>query len=102
MVGLNELMFRTGLYTTHTKSEAWLKSRMDDGLEIHTNVTGVPESPVDIFKSDFHYFAGAAAIELFTIVEILFTFEGWWRLGRSSSFSPLEIAKVSFAWASIC
>lgn len=92
--GLNEIMFRTGLHAAQTKDETWLKSRIDDDLEINTIITGIPQSPVDLFKSNFNYFAAAAAVELFTIFLVAFTFYGWWRLGRNMSFSPLEVAKV--------
>lgn len=91
---LNEVMFRTGVYTAKHYNETYLKSRIDDGLEIHYNVTGTPLSQIEVFDSDFAYFAGAAAVELFCILAILFTFSGFWKLGRHMSFSPLEIAKV--------
>lgn len=94
MANLNEIMFRTGVHTARVYNETWLKSRIDDGLEIYYNVSGMHQSPVNVFESDFNYFAGAAAVELFSILAILFTYYGWWRLGRAMSFSPLEIAKV--------
>lgn len=101
IAGLNEVMFRTGLHFARTYDEAWIQERTDNGLEVYTNVTATPQSPVDVFKSDFHYFAAAAAIELFTILIILFTFYGWWRLGRNFTFSPLEIGKVCSLESSI-
>ena len=100
MASLNEIMFRTGVYTAQKYNETHLKSRIDDGLEIRVNATGTPLSPVNVFHSDFGYFAGAAAVELFSILAILFTFYGWWNLGRPMSFSPLEIAKVGYVFYS--
>ena len=39
-------------------------------------------------------FLAAALLELICIGLVLPTYVGWWKLGRSVSFSPLEIAKV--------
>ena len=94
MIVANELMFRSGLYASQRYNDGLLQSRMDEGLAIHTNVTGKVTSPVNVFAVDYRFFAAAAAIELFTIVVILFTFYGFWLLGRNATLSPLEIAKV--------
>ena len=67
---------------------------MDPGLEAHQLVTATRIDEVTVFSSNLGYFAGAAAVELFSILIILYTFYGWWRLGRNPSLSPLEIAKV--------
>ena len=97
MADLNELMFRTGVHAArqYKHNTSHLKARMDSGLEINYNVTGMLKSPINVFKSDLSYFAGAATVQLFTILVILFTYYGFWRLGRNVSFSPLEVAKVS-------
>ena len=68
---------------------------MDPGLEVHTTVEGTPLNPVDVFHSNMDYFAGAAVVNLFSILAILFTYYGFWRLGRHASLSPFEIANVS-------
>ena len=95
MASLNELLFRVGVDTAARYSEDYLKDRLDPGLEIKYNVTGVAASAVEMYHSDFRWYAGAASLELFCIFAILFTFYGWWDLGRHFTFSPLEIAKVS-------
>lgn len=95
MATLNELMFRTGVHAAQIMTEAQLKSMMDDGLEVHTKVQGTPLNPVNVFHSNLNWLVGAAAVNLFSILIILFTFYGWWRLGRHATLSPLEIAKVS-------
>ena len=95
LAALNELMFRTGVHAAQIMDETQLKSMMDDGLEVHTTVQGTPLTPVNVFHSDLNWFAAAAAVNLFSILIILFTFYGWWRLGRHATLSPLEIAKVS-------
>lgn len=84
----------TGVYTAQHYNESYIKSQIDDGLEINYNITGTPLSTVPVFETDFAYFAAAAAVEVFCIVVILYTFSGFWRLGRSASFSPVEIAKA--------
>jgi hypothetical protein len=94
MAGLNELMFRVGVYVADNYDHSFLKDRLDSGVQTNYTVTGTLQSPVEVFKSDFAYFVAAAAIQQLTIVLVLSTFWGYWRLGRHVSFSPLEIAKV--------
>lgn len=94
MAAMNELMFRAGIYAAQIFNETYLQTLLDPGLNVHYNVSGIPETPINVFKSNFHYFAGAAIVELLTILLIATTFNGWWRLGRHVSFSPLEVAKV--------
>ena len=94
MAKLNELMFRLGAHYAAVETQTQLEPYLDRGVSISQNVTGVTIASVNVFKTDFAYFAGAAVIELFTIIVILFTFWGWWNLGRDFSFSPLEIGKV--------
>jgi hypothetical protein len=95
MRALNELVFRTGVYTALNYDDDFFAKYLDDGLQVHYNITGQTRSSVNVFHSDFHYFAVAAAVQLFTLLVILGTFWDWWRLGRNTSFSPLEVAKVS-------
>lgn len=95
MASLNELLFRTGLYTAQKYDKSYLEPLIDAGQEIYYNVTGSPKTPVEIFHSDFRWFAGAAAVELFSIIVVLLTFFGYWRVGRHATMSPLEIAKAS-------
>ena len=101
MAFLNELMFRSGVHAAQYYGKDHLESLLDPGLETHYNVTGSPKTPETVFESNFTYFAIAATIELFTIIIITFNFYGWWRLGRSTSFSPLEIAKASHSVSSV-
>lgn len=94
MAGLNEIMFRGGAHFGSIASQTELDPLLDEGVRIENNVTGAVVSPVNVFESNFAYFAGAAVVQLFTIMAILVTFWGWWNLGRDFSFSPLEIGKV--------
>ena len=90
----NELMFRAGFYTAQRYDAVWFQDRLDPGWDAHYNVTGTPVSTVNVFVTDWRYFIGAAALEIITVLAILFTFYGWWKLDPERSLSPLEIAKV--------
>lgn len=94
MAGLNEIMVRCGALYGSQYSQSQLQPLLDAGLSTQSNFTGTVISPVNIFRTDFAYFAGAAVIQLFTILAVLVTFWGWWSLGRDFSLSPLEIGKV--------
>lgn len=70
---------------------------LDDTASIRYNITGYLQTPTNVFHSNRTYFAGAAVLQIFSILAILYTFYGWWNLGwRSGSlnFSPLELAKA--------
>lgn len=75
-------------------NETYLSSRLDPDLEISYSVEGSPPNTVNVFKSNFSWFAAAAVMELFAISTIAFTFWGYWRLGRHVSFSPVDLAKA--------
>lgn len=97
MAQLNELMFRIGVdyaQNPDMQDPKYLDEHMDPGLKINYTVLGKRVDKVTVYSSDFSYFAGAATIEIFTILIILYTFYGWWRLGRDTSLSPLETAKA--------
>ena len=94
MAGLNELMFRIGVYAANTYDHAYLKDRLDSGVVTDYTTTAVLHTPKEVFKTDFAFYLAAAALELLTILLVLSTFYGYWTLGRDVSFSPLEIAKV--------
>lgn len=94
MAALNEIMFRIGAYWASVSNQSDLELLLDKGVEIRRNITGTLISPVNVFRVNFAYFAGAAIIELFAIGVVMFTLYGWWNLGRNFSFSPLEIGKV--------
>jgi hypothetical protein len=95
MAGMNELTFRTGLFTANTYNDTYLRTLLDPGLTTHHNTTGSNETPCTVFQFNPAFFAAAAALQLLTIALVASTFFGFWRLGRDVSFSPLEIAKVS-------
>ena len=91
---LNELMFRTSIYTAATFNESYLKPLIDQGLNISKTVHGKRIDLVNVFQVNYYYYLAAAVIEFVAALVIFITFHGWWRLGRDVSFSPLEIARA--------
>lgn len=90
-------MFYTGVYAAQLYNDTELKPMLDESARIRYNVTGYLQSPTNVFHSDMSYFAGAAMLQVFSILVILHTFHGWWRLewrSGSLSFSPLDLAKA--------
>jgi hypothetical protein len=47
-----------------------------------------------IYVTDFRYMIAAAVVSAASVIAISITFYGWWQLGRTATFSPLEIAKA--------
>lgn len=87
-------MFRFGAHYASLFTRSQLESHMDKGVNVSSDIVGTLTSPVNVFQTNYAYFAGAAVIQLFAICAILLTFWGFWSLGRDFSFSPLEIGKV--------
>lgn len=95
MSNLNELMFRTGVYLGSHRDVLTGSYPLDPGLVTDYAVNGTLRTPLLVFATDFPYFYGAAALQTLTVLVVLFTFYGFWRLDRRVSFCPLETAKVS-------
>lgn len=72
-----------------------LESRIDAAAALGSTVTGYRAGTHAVYNTDFEYFAAAAIVVMTCIVTIAPAYWGWWTLGRSVSFSPLEMAKVS-------
>jgi hypothetical protein len=94
---VNKLAFNIGAVAAR-ENASYLEPRIDAGLSIYTMVTGYVQGDHNIFHTNFHWFAAAAAVEAFCIALILPTYFGFWRLGRRVAFSPLETAKMCFAF----
>ena len=90
---LNELMFNVGAVAAR-EDKSYLESHLDSGLSVNTTATGYLTGQQNIFHTNLHWFAAAAAVEALCIALILPTYFGFWRLGRRVSFSPLEVSKV--------
>lgn len=95
---MNELAFRIGVHTARPEYRENLLSQQynptDPGIEINCTATGISISDVNVFEVDYLFFFGAALIELICVLVIMYTFYGWWRLGRAVTFSPLEMANA--------
>lgn len=85
LASMNELAFRTGVYTARPAYRENLLSQqynpMDPGLEISYKAPGFFVSKANVFVVDYLSFFVAAMIELVCVLVIMYTFYGWWRLG---------------------
>ncbi|KAK5175091.1 uncharacterized protein LTR77_000228 [Saxophila tyrrhenica] len=92
---LNKLMVYTGAIAGHEQIED-LQPRMDPGVAARTRTTAIGHKvgKLNVFQTDYWWFFGAALVEVICICFVAPAYWGWWRLGRSVSFSPLEIAKA--------
>lgn len=73
----------------------YYEGKIDPGWKVNTTVTGHLAGPHEVYSTNLWYFFAAAVIECVSIIFILPTYLGFWKLGRHVTFSPLEIAKVS-------
>ena len=95
MKGANELMFQTGIWAAQALNASQLHEQLDDGLTVNQTFQGHVQGSHVVFETNFWYFIAAALLELTCIALTLSNYWGYWRFGRPTSFSPLEIAKVS-------
>ncbi|KAK5173253.1 uncharacterized protein LTR77_001934 [Saxophila tyrrhenica] len=95
LASLNKLMVYVGA-AAGQENMAFLEARMDPGVAARTktSVTAYQIGEHNVFRTDYKWFVAAAIVELVCICLVAPTYWGWWRLGRSVSFSPLEIAKA--------
>lgn len=47
-----------------------------------------------MYRAHYGFLAGAVALTVITVLVVLATLNGFWRLGRAVSLSPVEIAKA--------
>ncbi|KAK3640138.1 hypothetical protein LTR56_005550 [Elasticomyces elasticus] len=87
---MNNMMFRAGVMSATSWSN--LSSLIDAGLPVQQSIVANRTITQDVYHSDLRWFAGAAAIELLAILMVLPLFWGWWRLGRTTLLSPVELA----------
>lgn len=91
---LNKLMFLIGVAAANDEDRSRVQASIDSNLPITTTAQGHLIGSHNVFATNLHWFGAAAVVELICIALILPTYFGYWKLGRSVSFSPLEIAKV--------
>lgn len=92
---LNKLMFMLG---ANFGSGQQVNGQTTNPI-IQKTAMGYIQGSHNVFATNLHWFGAAAVVELVCVALILPTYFGWWKLGRSVSFSPLEIAKV---WRLYC
>ncbi|KAK5163275.1 uncharacterized protein LTR77_010861 [Saxophila tyrrhenica] len=90
---LNSLMFLTGMVAGR-EDPSFLRHALDPGLEVNTTTTGYRQGEHNVYRIDFVFFFAAVMVDLVCMAFILPTYWGWWRIGRSASFSPLELAEA--------
>jgi hypothetical protein len=95
MESMNMLMILGGAIAAdqNATERARLANLLDPGLAIEATVPATRRGLQAVFDTNYWYFFAAALVEVVCVVFIAPTFYGWWRLGRSVSFSPIEIAK---------
>jgi hypothetical protein len=79
-LALNEIMFRSALAAANATDIQNVQA-----MQTTTNV---------VFKLQYQYLMGAIAVMLLSVAAIISILNGWWVLGRSTSLSPLEVAKA--------
>jgi hypothetical protein len=77
-----EFMFRTAVGTASGNSS-----------DIQTAIVQQRQS-VGIYRSHYIFLGLAAGISLAAVLIVFATFHGYWRLGRSMTLSPVELAKA--------
>jgi hypothetical protein len=80
----NEIMFRISI--------AALGNSSNSSLVTHYPMTAY--EPVIMYQSRYRYLFAATLISLLACCSVLPTFNGFWRLNRPFSLSPIEIAKA--------
>lgn len=90
---MNRLMFLVGTEAANLH-QGTRESSLDPGAQTHTKALSYLEGRHNVFATNLHWFGGAVIVELLCIALFLPTYFGFWRLGRSVFFSPLEVAKV--------
>ena len=95
MAGLNEMMFRAGVKAPKVTNSSYIAARIDPGLSIYQNVTAFQTGSHNIYKTNFWYFVGAAALELCCILLILPTY---WVCSCKSLDTPRHQSTLTRAW----
>ncbi|KAG9519291.1 hypothetical protein KCU93_g8153, partial [Aureobasidium melanogenum] len=80
----NEIMFRISLAALGNSSNS----------SLITEYAMTAYQPVILYQSHYTYLAAATFISLLACCSVLPMFNGFWRLDRSFSLSPIEIAKA--------
>ena len=88
------MIIRSSIHAARTMPTSELEALLDPNMSIKSTVPALRIDPVPKYKTKWAFFWGAAAIQIVCVLFVGMTFWGYWRLGRTVSFSPLEIAKA--------
>lgn len=75
---IRELTFRSVLRTSNSSTAQ--------------SVSGMESATVLVYESNYYFLAAANAVMVLCLFGLVPLFVGWWRLGRSVSLSPVELA----------
>jgi hypothetical protein len=85
---LNEIAFRVSLLA------AAVEFRNPSLLPAPQVLEMLELSSINVFHSEYHYLLGSSLLSTFFVLLVAPTFWGWWKIGRSVTLNPIEIAKA--------
>lgn len=95
--GLQEIMFRAAL---SVKNGSWVREALSGNkvqpvpIEMHQDVRALSSVSQPVFHMDRGCLAAGAVVMIGCVIIVASTFYGWWKVGRTVSMSPVEIAKA--------
>jgi len=69
-----------------------LTTLIDPGLSVNQTLHAQRSKTENVFHSDLRFFAAAAMLEVVAALSLLPLFWRWWKLGKMSFLSPIELA----------
>lgn len=88
-------MFRFGITVADAPTTmSPVGALFDENTSSNQTLSGVQYGHETVYVTSYWWFGAGALADLLCILCILPTYWGWWRLGRSVSFSPLEMANA--------
>ena len=88
--------YLVGTHDPKGQDAKWVGWQLDPEMKVNSTALARIVGHHNVYHTNLKWFGAAAAVEVLCIALVLPTFVGWWRLGRPVSFSPIEIAKVSW------
>jgi hypothetical protein len=88
----NDVLFRAGLLAGSWTNITDTLPR--SSFPVRQNVSASMMREENVFDSDFRWFLGAASIQIMTVLLILPSYWGWWKIGMELTLSPFHTAKA--------
>lgn len=85
----NQLMLRGAIMAA---AYPGVEQAMDPGVAVNQTVIATDTVHQNVFRTDLRWYAGAAVLELVTILLIIPMFFGRWQLGGNLTLSPFNLA----------